>query len=364
MKKTIFLLVFFLINLSLFSQSFIKYNQLVNKAELSIIDSNYTKALYYYQDAFKLVEYPFAKDLYNALLCATFTNNFDIAFEYLYKLVHKGIEYENFAKNKYLNPLKEDKRWFEFEKYYYENRKKILAGFNQDLKAEFERMLEEDQKSNKARKKDPNKRYKFDSTVFANTLRIKEIIQLYGFPTEEMLGVNDFTDAPFESALLFHYFQISKQKNIKDSINIMPYLIEAIKNGKLNYSLFFNYLEDISLNKYGSNLAYLIDTNIVFIKIDSNSIAIINKNRKLLGIETLEESQTKVKYYIKKIFKPRPIKKGEKEYDYMISIYDNIDTDFFIIGRGLFSHFIYKYEDVDKFLDFYRNQTYNIKKNE
>ncbi len=349
---------------SSFSQNFIQYNQLVNKAELSVIDSNYIKALDYYQNAFELVPFPYTTDYYNALLCAVFTDNFDIAFEYLYKLVDKGIEFQSFTENKYLEPLYDDKRWLDFEKYYNTNRERIINSFNQELKAEFDGMLERDQKSNKARYKDPNIEYKFDSTIYANSIRIKEIVNTYGFPNEEMIGVNNFRGNTFESVLLFHYFQVSVRKNMPDTVTILPILITAIQEGKLNYKNFIAYLEDNSVNRYGSNIAYLIDTNIVFLNIDSASIAVINHNRKEIGLESLEESKKKVEFYVRNVIKPKPIKKSEKEHEYMVSTLSNADNDFFIIGSGLFSIFIYKYEDVDKYLEIHKNKIFNIDTNE
>ena len=363
MKKLLF--IFFIItNSVLFSQNFKQYNQFVNKAELTIIDSNYIKALYFYQKAFGSVNFPFASDYYNALLCATFTNNYDLAFEYMYKLIHKGIKYEKFAQNKYLKPLQNDERWNDFKNYYDKNRDTIVAGFNQELKIEFQEMLERDQAINRAGKNNSSLKYKFDSTIYANIVRIKEIIDLYGFPTEEMLGIDDFYDSPFNNVLVFHYFQLCSKKNENDLLEIFPILINAVKRNKLNYKKFFGYLADNSINEYASNIAYVIDTNIVFFNIDRNSVAIINENRNLLGIETIDESRKKVDFFVFKILKPKPIKLGQKEHDYMTQTYENIDLDYFIIGSGLFSHLIFKREDVKKYLDLYKEKIFILEEND
>ena len=51
------------------------YKYFVNKAEIYITDSNYTKAGENYKKAFKLNKTPFAKDYYNAVLCAIFNKS-------------------------------------------------------------------------------------------------------------------------------------------------------------------------------------------------------------------------------------------------------------------------------------------------
>ncbi|MFA7081081.1 MAG: hypothetical protein WC135_00560 [Bacteroidales bacterium] len=52
-----------------------KYYDNINRAELSIIDSNYSKACNYYKKAFKYLDEPFGKDLNNFLVCGFYTDD-------------------------------------------------------------------------------------------------------------------------------------------------------------------------------------------------------------------------------------------------------------------------------------------------
>lgn len=366
MKLSLILLFLSVLNSSQYIlQNPIRYNQLINQAELCIIDSNYSEALNYYQHAFEEIEYPFTRDYYNALLCATYTKKYDLAFDYMYKLVNKGIEYEKFDSNIYLQPLKNNERWPLFKNYYDENHQKIIAGFNLELKTELDSMHVRDQRSNKARYKDPSIRYKFDSTIYANIVRMKEIFEIYGFPTEEDLGVKNFNGYQFEGQIIIkHYFQICDTYNKTDTLNLLPILENACKNGKISTHFFLANLGDLKLNKYASNVIYLIDTNIILLNIDTNSLMLINANRAKLGIGTVAETQKKVTFYIKKIFKPIPIQEGEQELDIIDSIYNNIDHYYFLVGDGLFSHFVHPRSFVTPFVNDLKKTVFKLENDE
>lgn len=45
-----------------------KYFYYANKAELSIVDSNYSQAIKFYDSSFKFLK-PFAQDIYNLTIC-------------------------------------------------------------------------------------------------------------------------------------------------------------------------------------------------------------------------------------------------------------------------------------------------------
>ncbi len=360
MKKSI-ILIFAACTLTLHSQNAIKYNRLVNKAELSVVDSNYTEALNFYQTAFSELEYPFTIDYYNALLCATFTGDYDLSFEYMYRLVDKGIEYDKFKNNKYLKPLQADKRWADFKNYYDENHQKIVSRFDIELKAELDSMHERDQKANRDRYKNPALRYKFDSTIYANIVRMKEIFEIYGFPTEEDLGVKAFNDYQFSYFIMTtHYFQVCEHFNKKDSLNYLPILEKAVLDGKLSYRFFLSNFNDLQLNKYASNVVYLVDTNIILPNIDTNSLSVINANRAKLGIGTVAETHKKTIFYIRKIFKPIPIQEGQDLRELTEAIHNNIDLDYFLIGNGTFSHHVVKPNKVDYLVNYYKNKKFKL----
>src|ERR1035437_932998 len=91
-----------------------KYYAYVDTAEIAIVDSSYQKALSYYEIAFKLVEHPFGKDFYNAVLCADHLGKNEEAINYMGKLAEKGLNIKYFEDNTYLNNVKHSKYWEQF----------------------------------------------------------------------------------------------------------------------------------------------------------------------------------------------------------------------------------------------------------
>ena len=70
-----------------------KYHHLINKAELSICDSNYNKALNYYELAFKKIPCPFSIDVYNCFNVCLILNNDSIRINELHReLISRGYE--------------------------------------------------------------------------------------------------------------------------------------------------------------------------------------------------------------------------------------------------------------------------------
>ncbi|MFA7081080.1 MAG: hypothetical protein WC135_00555 [Bacteroidales bacterium] len=75
-----------------------KYFDNINKAELSIIDSNYSKACDYYKTAFKYLDEPFGKDLSNFLIWGFYTDD-SVVLQMCYpKFIERKYNYGYFSK--------------------------------------------------------------------------------------------------------------------------------------------------------------------------------------------------------------------------------------------------------------------------
>ncbi|WP_435356891.1 hypothetical protein [Emticicia sp. SJ17W-69] len=120
MKKLIlFLILSFLWRVGGFAQGdFTRiYHPIINEAELAIVDTNYYDALDYYKEAFANVKKPFAKDYYNAAICASMIGKLPLTFEYLEKIVEKGYPSDSLRKDVFFHYVADTcKRWPEFEK--------------------------------------------------------------------------------------------------------------------------------------------------------------------------------------------------------------------------------------------------------
>ena len=125
-----------------------KYLTNINTAELAVCDSNYVLALEYYKTAFSFNKTPFSHDYYNALLCAVSVKKYDDAFSFMHKLANKGVQKKYFVENEHILVLQNQKQWNDFIKSL-DNRNNNT--FNTELVHEYEKMVEIDQKTNRAR---------------------------------------------------------------------------------------------------------------------------------------------------------------------------------------------------------------------
>lgn len=92
------------------------YHPIINSAELAIVDTNYYEALDYYKAAFDNVKKPFAKDYYNAAICAAMVGKMPTVFDYLEKIVEKGYPSDSLRKDAFFKYVADTcKVWAKFE---------------------------------------------------------------------------------------------------------------------------------------------------------------------------------------------------------------------------------------------------------
>lgn len=92
------------------------YHPIINSAELAIVDTNYYEALDYYKAAFDNVKKPFAKDYYNAAICAAMLGKMNTVFDYLEKIVEKGYPSDSLRKDIFFHYVADTcKAWGKFE---------------------------------------------------------------------------------------------------------------------------------------------------------------------------------------------------------------------------------------------------------
>jgi len=300
-----------------------------------------------------LVEYPFARDYYNALLCSTFNNDNNLSFDYLYKLREKGISFNYFDNNEYLEKLKKDKGWKNFEIYCKSNNERTNNKFKKDLKTGFDSMLRLEQKANSDRYSDPKLIYKFDSIILNNAERIKQIVTRYGFPDEQMLGISKPYDEPFSSVFFIHYNQ---KYNLSNDSTLLSILKSALKNGKLHPQVFLLITFDIRNYDLGNETVACFDTIIVKPQYISARLNRINHNRKELGIESFEESQKKAIFNITKKIWFISKKDDEPAKDFIERKHRGYKSNYFIIGSAFNLFQPDTQEQAKKLADKYKNR--------
>ncbi len=107
------------------------YHPIINEAELAIVDTNYYEALDFYKEAFANVKKPFAKDYYNAAICAAMAGKLPLTLEYLEKIVEKGYPADSLRKDVFFHYVADTcKRWSTFEK----QMKLVKPNINRELR--------------------------------------------------------------------------------------------------------------------------------------------------------------------------------------------------------------------------------------
>ncbi|MBB6612932.1 hypothetical protein H7F15_17965 [Pontibacter sp. Tf4] len=204
------------------------YHPLVHEAELLIINKDYAAALEKYKTAFAAVPEPFARDYYNAAVCATLSEDKKQTFDYLKQLALKGVDLAFVQKQKVFEPLYETKDWRKFEKKYPKYHRKYKRRTNQEVRAELDELYYRDRK------------YRFAEgglRVYADTLRkiedenvdmLLRTIARHGFPGEKLIGAG----AAMEQLPRFSIV-IERQTTAKKGFDFTPLLQEAVQQGNL-----------------------------------------------------------------------------------------------------------------------------------
>jgi tetratricopeptide (TPR) repeat protein len=271
------------------------YHPIINEAELAIVDTNYFEALNFYKEAFANVKKPFAKDYYNAAICAAMIGKLSLTFDYLEKIVEKGYPSDSLRKDVFFHYVADTcKRWSDFEKQmklvkpninwevrdslksYYalatkivytpltpelrkfitENTKRqekikdTLITFTQVLLADsmyFSSAMPEKLKNQQdSIRKINDSKYSANAKIaFEKTVNL---IETNGFPDETMIGLSGFDvrfSRPYRNFVIYEQdFNLSLlDKNLTINIlgnspftyrkEFLPTLIQAIRDGKL-----------------------------------------------------------------------------------------------------------------------------------
>lgn len=282
MKKLLLLLLFYS-SISYAQIDFTRiYHPIINEAELAIVDTNYHEALSFYNEAFANVEKPFAKDYYNAAICATLVGKMPVAFDFLEKIVAKGYQVENFRKDAFFKTIADTcKKWPNFEKQALLIKPQINKTLSDSLQKMYglmvnppsARITPELRNYLKEHTKD-QKWMTVDSLLFINgmpqyltsqidslrklnamtgavvsrsqLINIYKILEIHGFLDENILGLNQLSQpglqgpyrtntSPsylYENTIIANLLSMSTfQQNI-EKIDVLPIIKQAIRDGK------------------------------------------------------------------------------------------------------------------------------------
>jgi hypothetical protein len=260
------------------------YHPIINEAELAIVDTNYYEALDFYKEAFANVKKPFAKDYYNAAICASMVGKLSLTFDYLEKIVEKGYPSDILRKDVFFHYVADTcKRWDDFEKQmklvkpninkelrdtlqklYALSRKEIYTPLTSELRAFYKENFKEKWRpvdslvimgnmSEKLLKQQDSLR-KINDKIFSKNNQIVyqkaiQLIETNGFLGENEIGLSSY-ETIFNPKLgrwnnieSKNYNQFMLNNSLSSSLlstsfsngekDILPTIIQAIRDGKL-----------------------------------------------------------------------------------------------------------------------------------
>lgn len=281
------------------------YHPLINKAELSILQKDYASALLLYREAFKAVPTPFARDYYNAAVCAMLLKDKKLSVGYLEKLATKGVSIDFLAQQPVFDSLQTTRQWRKFKKKYPKYRQQYESQINKDLRADLDELYARDQYFREA---------KGGLRVYADTLRkiekantkqLLEWVEKYGYPGESLIGVGDTLEQMPRFSII-----IQRQTKARKGYDFSKILAEAVQQGRLSPQTAAYLIEQqVGRSKYGSKAYVKISCSTcedeshpdsmeryLEEKRTEKELLTIEANRQKLGLETFEDYKKKVLY--------------------------------------------------------------------
>jgi hypothetical protein len=289
------------------SSSVYQYYELINQAELSIADSAIDNALLTYKNAFQILKKPKTKDLYNATLCASLTNN-PIAFDYLEKLILKGYTLDSLGKQKIIAKLISKPQWKKLNLRYPELHKQWLSKINIPLRDSLKALLVRDQsfrilKGSYAIYGDTIK--KIDKE---NNAKLLKIIAKYGYPDDDLVGDNEITQ-PFgfdiviwhqtQTNFIYNYTNILKtavKQGKLDPMRAARLLENHLGDGRYCLQIFFRCICQKGCSK---EIEDRIKETLFSDIFKDSEIEKFNRERKNIGLDKLSDYIKKTKFDIK-----------------------------------------------------------------
>ncbi len=288
------------------------YHNLINQAEIKIVEDEYNEALDLYLKAFKAVPHAFVKDYYNATVCAIKIQKFDTSFVLMDSLVIKGVNKSIFTTFSIFNALKNKPQWQAFLLNFEKSHQLFLNKKNVQL----ERILKGIQYSDQEFRAKPNSYQEYSDTIKKidknNVRLLKNLIEKYGFPNENLIGRENPMEDNIPSFIVF-FHQCQKMSQNTEDYDFTSIQIEAVKKGELDPHFLAEWLShqakpETDLRGWG---IFQITTPsgkkspFAVMKTSLQQKEDINKKRVAFGLETIAEFNRKAIFALKETDKTK-----------------------------------------------------------
>ena len=237
------------------------YYEIVSLAEIEILNGEYKNAEILYHDVYNTHNYMFAIDLNNAIRCSAILENWEKISLYAEQMILKGVGLDYFEDSIFDN-YKKTEYWSVFYDNYFELESLYRKQFCKKLFSQLNELVNLDQ-SNYCGIPNNNNYYELKSTLTPNIdIAFSELINKYGFPSEEKIGVNknddrEISNRPFYTVLYTHSFQSGDYKLIDES---KPYIDSLL----LDQRVLNNVIENSHLIKLSNNDSIFIRRSLDF----------------------------------------------------------------------------------------------------
>lgn len=276
------------------------YHPVINQAELRIVDGRYDEALAAYKQAFASVPSAFARDYYNAAVTALLLQDRKETFNYLEKLVAKGVSLNYLERQPVFDSLQSTRHWRKFARKYTKRRRKYDEGFNQELRANLDELYARDQYFRQAKGGWRVHGDTIKKIEVANTAKLLGWIDAYGYPGEDQIGVADTLEQLPRFSIV-----IERQTQARKGHDFTEVLTQAVRQGRIAPQPVAYLLDQqAGRSKYGSRAFIKIDCDkcaesdkvgqYLTGKTDEETRQRINMKRLELGMEPLDEYRLKI----------------------------------------------------------------------
>lgn len=300
------------------NKELISYYDLINKAEINIVDNNLVAANNMYNQAFKFLKEPQGKDLYNALQVALKIGDKSNAYSRYHILKCLGYPFET----NYISEHFKDEKLPKI---------KCSNVIDQPYRKTLDSLLSIDQEYRLLSKGDYKKYQKEitqnDSIASINLLKL---IQKKGFPNEYNIGIEDKSDLVLQNFHFIIWHQLGTNKYSSQKVNFSEELNKALNvgkispqsaaflydlnNGSANFSsMHFDILEFITPN--GSKEPFqdqvankTANSECCFVHewffpekrsdVAIDTVTKLNKSRKQIGLSDLDSELVKLKFIL------------------------------------------------------------------
>ncbi|MCX2741374.1 hypothetical protein [Pontibacter anaerobius] len=281
------------------------YHPVINQAELLIVDGKYEEALQAYHEAFEAVPSPFARDYYNAAICALLLQERKKTFNYLEELVQKGVSLEYLERQPVLDSLRATRHWRKFAKKYPKRRRKYDEKLNQELRADLDELYARDQYFRQAKGGWRVHGDTIRQIEKANVQKLLGWVEEYGYPGEDLIGVADTLEQLPRFSIV-----ISRQTKARKGHDFTEVLTQAVQQGRIAPQPAAYLLDQqAGRNKYGSRAYVKVNCtkcaddeelgklgDYMVMKISEEEQEQIDKRREKIGLEPLEQYKYKVRH--------------------------------------------------------------------